>query len=333
MKWINIFLLTLFCLIPTALIQAHESSYPNLYEVKPNDTLPTIAKAFQTTTEDLKVWNGLQSEELIAGQKLWVPVVHEVLPGETLQEIAKMYHSTVDIIKNINKLQSDIVKPGKIIAIQPKKMKMQGQHILMTREEFGDWLANQALTRKINLIQQHHTWQPSYKHFDGHNHFQLLMGMQNFHIKTMGWDNIAQHITTFPDGTVAVSRPFNIAPEGTIGTIANKNGIAIENLGNFDHGHDVMTEKQKQTIIDITALLSMKFNLTPSIDTITYHHWWHYRTKERVLDNAKDNEVKSCPGTNFFGGNSTKSAERYFYPLVKQRIAELQSAYKVINKQ
>jgi hypothetical protein len=199
----------------------------------------------------------------------------------------------------------------------------QGQHMLMTKEEFKEWLSQQQVTRKINLIQQHHTWKPSYEHFNGNNHFTLLKGMENHHIKTMGWDNIAQNITTFPDGKVAVSRPLNVAPEGTIGDKANAHGITIENIGNFDVGNDTMTKEQKETIVYITALLSLKFGLTPSIDSITYHHWWHYKTKERVLDNAKNNEVKSCPGTGFFGGNSTADAKRNLYPLVKKKMREL----------
>ncbi|MBY0148096.1 peptidoglycan recognition family protein [Neobacillus niacini] len=200
---------------------------------------------------------------------------------------------------------------------------VQGQHILMTKEEFKDWLYNTEVTREIRLIQQHHTWLPSYKHFTGSNHFQMLLGMENHHKKTMGWSNIAQNITTFPDGKVAISRPLNDIPEGTIGQKANSIGIAIEHIGNFDIGHDVMTKEQKDTIIYINALLCIKFGLIPSIDSITYHHWWHLKTKERVLDAAASYNVKSCPGTAFFGGNSTASAKSYFYPLISDKMEEI----------
>lgn len=203
----------------------------------------------------------------------------------------------------------------------------QGQHILMTRAEFKDWLLNLNVNRKITLIQHHHTWLPSYKHFKGNNHFQMLSSMENYHKTTMGWSNIAQNITTFPDGKIAVSRPFDTAPEGSIGTKANMCGIAIENVGNFDAGHDVMTKEHKETIIYITALLCVKFGLEPSVDSITYHHWWHYKTGERVLDNAKDYEVKSCPGTAFFGGNSTAGAKKYFYPLVLSKMKTIEQEW------
>ncbi len=299
------------------------NAHSNLYVVQENDSLPHIAEKFDTTTDELIAINGLQSETLVIGQKIRVPTTHEVTPGENLQDIALNYLSTPEMIKQLNNLNSNQLYPGQILTIKPKKMNMQGQHILMSREEFKEWLFNQEFTRDIKLIQQHHTWKPSYKNFHGNNHFQLLTSMQNHHRKAMGWETIAQHITTYPDGKVAVSRPFNIDPEGTIGPIANKNALAIENIGNFDLGHDIMTKEQKETIVYITALLSMKFGLTPSIDTITYHHWWHFKTKERVLDNAKSNEVKTCPGTGFFGGNSTESAKKYFYPLVIDKMEEL----------
>jgi LysM repeat protein len=295
----------------------------NIYEVKSGDTLPELANKYDTSVEELKVTNGLQSNTLLVGQKLWVPMMYEVVAGDTLRDISSAYNSSVDIIKIINGLSSEQIHIGQILKITPKKMTMQGQYILMTKEEFRDWLFHNRFTRKICLIQQHHTWSPSYKTFDGSNHFKLLKSMENYHVNTMGWKNIAQNITTFPDGKIAVARPFDIAPEGSIGSMANSVGITIENVGNFDIGHDVMSEEQKETIVYLTALLCIKFGLTPSIDSITYHHWWHYKTKERVLDNSKENEVKTCPGTGFFGGNSTTSAKTYFYPLVSRKMQEI----------
>ncbi len=302
---------------------AVENNSSNIYVVKPGDTLPGIANKYETSEEELIVTNGLQSNTLRVGQKLWVQVVYEVVAGDTLREISLAYNSSVDAIKTTNGLSTEYLTIGQLLQIPPKKMNMQGQYILMTREEFKNWLFNHKFNRKISLIQQHHTWLPSYKHFHGTNHFIMLRGMENYHVKKMRWKNIAQNLTTFPDGKVAVSRPFDIAPEGSIGLEANSVGIAIENIGDFDLGHDVMTEQQKETIVYITALLCIKFGLAPSIDTITYHHWWNYKTKERVLDASKEYEVKTCPGTGFFGGNSTTSAKTYFYPLVSRKIQEI----------
>ena len=206
----------------------------------------------------------------------------------------------------------------------------QGQYLLMTREEFKHWLFQNQFTRKISMIQLHHTYLPSYKHFNGSNHFSMLKGMEGYHVKEMGWKTISQQLTTFPDGKIAIGRPFNMPPEGSFG-LKNKSvmqaieaeALAIENVGNFDRGHDVMTAEQKETLVTVVALLSIKFGLTPSIDSITYHHWWDINTGRRVLDNSTGHTVKSCPGTGFFGGNSTNSAKSNLYPLVARKKEEI----------
>ncbi|NSL50949.1 peptidoglycan recognition protein family protein [Calidifontibacillus erzurumensis] len=325
----NIFILFFLYLVSINfnVVQAEASDSTNLYSVQAGDTLVKIAKKFNTTVKELKIANGLQTNSLFVGQKLWVPIIYQVKAGDTLDNIASAYHSTVELIKAANNLSTNILYEGQKLKIPPKKMLIKGNHILMTKEEFKEWLSHHKFKRKIRLIQQHHTWTPSYKHFNGTNHFALLKGMENFHVKEKGWKMIAQNITTFPDGKIAVSRPFDIPPEGSIGWKANHAGIMIENIGNFDKGFDVMTKEQKETIVYITALLCLKFGLTPSIDTITYHHWWDLRTGERVLDNGKSFAVKTCPGTAFFGGNTTKSATKYFYPLVKDQIK------KIMNEQ
>lgn len=157
--------------------------------------------------------------------------------------------------------------------------------------------------------------------------------MEDYHVKIMGWKTISQNLTTFPDGKVVVCRPFDTAPEGSFGfqntparLAIEARSLTIENIGNFEVGNDVMTEQQKETIAYIAALLCIKFGLTPSIDSITYHHWWDMNTGERVLDNSAGHSVKTCPGTGFLGGNATNSAEKYFYPLVSRKMQEISAA-------
>ncbi|MDP5276570.1 LysM peptidoglycan-binding domain-containing protein [Chengkuizengella axinellae] len=307
----------------------------NTYEVKAGDHLWKIANIYGTTVKDLKLINGLQSDTILVGQKLRIPIMYEVVNGDTIWELSQAFNSTVDLIKTKNGLTSNNIYVGQKIKITPKKLTMQGQYVLMTREEFRDWLFNHSFNRKIGKIQEHHTWSPAYQQFNGSNHFSMLKSMEGYHVEGMGWSNISQNLTIFPDGKVAVSRPFDTPPEGSFG-LQNKSAmlaieadsLAIENVGNFDKGQNQMTEEQKNTIVTVTALLSLKFGLTPSVDSITYHHWWDINTGERVLDNDKGHAVKSCPGTAFFGGNSTTSAKNNFYPLVSQKMKEIRASLK-----
>lgn len=88
---------------------------------------------------------------------------------------------------------------------------------LMDIDEFEKWLVAQRVNRVIQLIQNHHTYLPDYSHFTGNNHFERLQSMKHYHMVNNGWSDIAQTLTTFPDGKIAVCRPLNQVPVGIKG--------------------------------------------------------------------------------------------------------------------
>lgn len=111
------------------------------YTVRGGDTLEKIAKEHDVSITDLKIWNGLRSNRIKAGQVLDIyteaeervsiisntspreqttsELVHHVKKGETLWGIAKQYGVTVDALKRYNGL-NDALKPGDRILI-PKR--------------------------------------------------------------------------------------------------------------------------------------------------------------------------------------------------------------------
>jgi SH3-like domain-containing protein len=186
----------------------------------------------------------------------------------------------------------------------------------MTPAEFENWINKLMVGRTVLLIQQHHTWNPSYKNFTGSNHFTQQLGMKNYHIATNGWNDIGQHFTTFPDGTIVTGRSLEKTPACLKG--ANTNGICIEHFGNFDKGGDTMTDAHRDTIIGMTAILCKRFNIPVNSQRIVYHHWYNLSTGER--NNGTKNN-KSCPGSNFFGGNKVADCETNFLPLVQAKLS------------
>jgi LysM repeat protein len=74
----------------------------NTYEVKSGDYLWKIASTYQTTVENLKLINGLQSDLILVGQKLRVPIRYQVMPGDTLWKLSVSFNSTVESIKTAN---------------------------------------------------------------------------------------------------------------------------------------------------------------------------------------------------------------------------------------
>ena len=189
---------------------------------------------------------------------------------------------------------------------------------LFVLPEFETWLKTQSVSRLIKLVQNHHTYIPNYSHFHDSNHLPLQESMERSHLER-GFSQIAQHFTTFPDGKIMTGRPLNAVPAGIKG--ANGNGICIEHIGNFDDGGDQMSAQQSNTILKLNALLMHKLGLAPSDETIVYHHWYDLNTGKKVIEGT--GVTKSCPGTNFFGGNKKENFNASFLPLIQTAYQEL----------
>lgn len=183
---------------------------------------------------------------------------------------------------------------------------------LLNIEQFKKHISSLKVTRKIKIIQLHHTWSPNYTHFNGTNHMTLQKNMKTHHVKNNGWSDIGQQFTIFPDGLICTGRDINNSPAGIKG--ANANGICIECLGNFDKGGDTMTEAQKASIVAVCRILLDKFGL--NTDNITYHCWWSSDGRE-IGDYYKGVSTKTCPGTNFFGGNGLTAFRENLQPLIE----------------
>lgn len=191
--------------------------------------------------------------------------------------------------------------------------------------EFQSYIEKVKLLRKINKIQLHHTYSPSYKQFTGDNHISLQEAMRNCHIKTNGWSDIAQHFTVFPDGIIVTGRSLEMVPAGIKG--ANTGAIAIECIGNFDRGADVMSLAQREAIVGILKVLTEKFSLEPK-ESIIYHSWWTSSGKH-LGDYIRGESCKTCPGTNFFGGNTKKAFEENLLPLLCKKEPALRSVDEI----
>ena len=96
------------------------------YIVQKGDTLWNISKRLDTSVDELKKLNNLNSNLLYVGQKLKVPsymtaedtnINYIVKPGDNLYNIAKSYNTTVNDIKTYNNLISDNLNVGQIIKI------------------------------------------------------------------------------------------------------------------------------------------------------------------------------------------------------------------------
>ena len=192
-----------------------------------------------------------------------------------------------------------------------------------TADEFKNWLKNKSVTRKVTRLQVHHTGLPDYSCFyksNGTTEDELTRqrSMKSFHVNSRGMNDIAQHFTVYPNGKIVTGRSLNSNPAGISGW--NSNAICVEIYGNFDKGHDIMKEAQKQAVIMLYGELCKKFKLVPSNTTIRPHAW--FTSGGTYLgDYVAGRSRKTCPGTNFMGiGNSRAAFDGKFIPMVKAYI-------------
>lgn len=178
---------------------------------------------------------------------------------------------------------------------------------------FKNYIDGLAVSRSIKLVQLHHTYSPSYKHFNGSNHETLQKNMKSYHVNTNGWNDIGQHFTIFPDGVILTGRSMNSNPAGIYG--ANTGAICIECIGNFDKGGDEMTDAQRDAIVATVRILADRFKLDVSNDVV--YHAWYSSDGRNLGDYVKGHSVKTCPGTNFFGGNGLTAFRNNLQPLLE----------------
>ena len=110
------------------------------YTVQKGDTLSKIAKAHNTTTQQLKQWNKLNSDFLYINQKLAIAstvtlatttkkmedkkvevkptTTYTVVKGDNLTKIAKKYNTTIALVKQWNKLTSDSLFVGQKLTME-----------------------------------------------------------------------------------------------------------------------------------------------------------------------------------------------------------------------
>ncbi len=79
-----------------------------------------------------------------------------------------------------------------------------------------------------------------------------------------------------------------------------------------------MAVSHADAVVKINALLCREFKLVPSTQSIVYHHWYDLNSGLRTDGSGT---TKTCPGTGFFGGNTTEAAGTKFVPLVTQALA------------
>lgn len=103
------------------------------HEVIEGETLYSIAKMYETTTNTLKILNGLESNQLSVGQKL----VIEKEDGKIKQ---KEKSEIIELGKNIYKVKKDVKMKKEAKAFSKKVMEIKKDETVIKKEVKDDWM-------------------------------------------------------------------------------------------------------------------------------------------------------------------------------------------------
>ena len=116
--------------IPKSLTGSDQANYIT-YVVKPNDSLYSIGKQYDVSTQQLKDYNNLDSTLLSIGQILRIPISinnnqnnyieYTVKSGDNLYTIGRKYGYTAQELMNYNNLKSNLLNIGQILRIPLSK--------------------------------------------------------------------------------------------------------------------------------------------------------------------------------------------------------------------
>lgn len=188
-------------------------------------------------------------------------------------------------------------------------------YLFDTLDEFIKHVNGLKINRTINKLQVHHTYAPSYSNWKTDIELRRIRNTVDYHKKTFGSSDIAQHYTIFPNGKIATGRDINSTPIGIKGW--NTGAICCEIYGNFDV--DTMTKEQEEAVIAFYGTWCKKLKLKATTDYIRPHCW--FTSNGTYLgDYNVSKSAKSCPGKKFFGGNTKKSMQANFLPLIQNYI-------------
>ncbi len=157
---------------------------------------------------------------------------------------------------------------------------MRPNFVPLTLAQFQLVVSRYRFRRKITMVHVHHTWRPRKIDYRG---VSTIQGMWKYHTEEKGWQDIAQHVTIAPDGTIWTGRSWDLPPVSSVGH--NGNALAgpfmFEIIGDFDTGREKLEGAQRTAVAGVIAAVQLANGLPP--DAFRFH---------RELGSPK-----TCPGT------------------------------------
>lgn len=146
----------------------------------------------------------------------------------------------------------------------------------LTLSQFAEVLNGFPFKRKVISVHMHHTLIPRKT---DHRGVSTIESMFRFHTEKRGFNDIAQHLSIAPDGTVWTGRDWNKDPASAKGH--NEGAFMFETIGNFDKGQEKLEGAQRQAVVEVIARVQLRCGLPA--DALRFHN--------------EMTDEKTCPGT------------------------------------
>lgn len=119
----------------------------------------------------------------------------------------------------------------------------------------------------------HHSWRPSRAQYEGAS---TVRGIQRFHQRAQGWDDVGYHYLVGPDGVV-----FRGRPDDAVGAhcVPNSGKLGICVLGDYDPDADEVTDEAWRSVRSLVLRIAGRYDIGPG-----------------ELTGHRDYSPKSCPG-------------------------------------
>ncbi|AGK52566.1 LysM peptidoglycan-binding domain-containing protein [Bacillus sp. 1NLA3E] len=224
---------------------SHTEETSGLYTVKKGDTLYSLSKKYQVSTNLLMVANGLSSDKIKVSQKLLVPYNDQtpsseevtgnyfVKKGDTLFSLAKKYDTSVIELKKANNLRTDNLYIGQQISVPSESHSQEEEEIYTVVP--GDSLSGiasrfgvtMAELKKANVLHQNMVLIGQKLHIPGTaNYFEATVVGAADPFSVEFEENGEPLVLTVPYGTATDYQKKS----GQKGTIIYKNGALISFL-------------------------------------------------------------------------------------------------------
>lgn len=147
----------------------------NFYVVQKGDNLNTIAKKYNTTVEEIKVWNHLTSNNLKLGTSLQISnivadssqvaavavvpqelkdIQYEVKKGDNLGTIAKKFGTSTDDLKQWNHLNTNNIAVGKVLIVAKDQIAINTNNANVDAFKKKDLNSASSKNKEINYLVQ-----------------------------------------------------------------------------------------------------------------------------------------------------------------------------------